>query len=949
MKHISIFFFFLFVFHSASAQTIVKPEDFPEETSIDGNNFTPTRVGGNNRKILFSTQKVYFTPDIVTTPVGYTPTATGNTLNLMQFVTDPAGDVWYIDAAGAAIKIPQSAGGDPAMGGDLTGTASNAQIATGAVGSNELAATGVTPGTYGSATQVPVVTLDADGRITNVSLVTVSGGGGSNAWGDLTGVPSGFADGVDDEGPTVFYSVDNGATLVPAETPEIGDLLFDLRKGQVGSWNGSNFTTQVLSPISAFSAQLPYQTANADSLIGWDLANYAFAAKTGIAPGANYHVGNPSGMGSTGSYVTVHSVFLNTNASAGANSTATWGDAFVFPDGSPFTSSPIGRNAGRVYVFIPQSFEGGIWKMVSMLEDGGSLAETDSKANWAVKAGTSTSDVIVESAPIDFFKIALSGSEDGLIKMVSVPAGKINMLYSSGKTVNSLDTMYAFGGVHQFYLDSVGANWVPFSPDKYNSANRIGIKTMARLSGQSNATGQAPLDSLSYHYLDTIEWIKICDQYSGAWEDLIIGYNNNSFVNNSGSSPNTYHGAEAGIIFEFAKEFPGDTLYLLKTGWGGSDIDDHLPGGDESPYLQDSTSTQTCLNLLLSRDDVHTVDFRADLWIQGESDATSEAKAYAYQDSLALLIPQKRRQLGAGLPVVLGEVNQSQNGTVERSIINNTLQGFAHQNENVYNLGSANLPTIANGDSHFNSASQIEIGKRFVRMMKGLPSFYITDQIPNQIPEAPGAQWDLQNNFETYADATDTIADYQNCIGRYEVDSLPAGKKLGWTAANFDVSSCNCCSSSNNAGRVLFTVDSVASTTTDITVEFEAYFTADNTSLSANLRHSEYNGSSQGYNSYVFIVNAAGNNVTIGKYDTGNFTQLAQTSLAIDASTTYLFRAIASGTSLDFQQSTDGGTSFSSLISTTDASFPQGSLAFESGILSTFTGAARLDNLKVNY
>ncbi|MDW8272574.1 MAG: hypothetical protein RML15_09230, partial [Bacteroidota bacterium] len=51
-----------------------------------------------------------------------------------------------------------------------------------------LSNTGVTAGTYGSATHVPVITVNAQGRITNVVEVAVSSGGGSdpNAW-KLTG------------------------------------------------------------------------------------------------------------------------------------------------------------------------------------------------------------------------------------------------------------------------------------------------------------------------------------------------------------------------------------------------------------------------------------------------------------------------------------------------------------------------------------------------------------------------------------------------------------------------------------------------------------------------------------------------------------------------------------------------------------------------------------------
>lgn len=63
--------------------------------------------------------------------------------------------------------------GNHASAGYLTG------IAAGSIGPTELASTAVTPGTYGDASNVPQITVDADGRVTSATQVAVSGGGGT--------------------------------------------------------------------------------------------------------------------------------------------------------------------------------------------------------------------------------------------------------------------------------------------------------------------------------------------------------------------------------------------------------------------------------------------------------------------------------------------------------------------------------------------------------------------------------------------------------------------------------------------------------------------------------------------------------------------------------------------------------------------------------------------------
>ena len=74
--------------------------------------------------------------------------------------------------AGVPVTRQVIAGTGMAGGGQLTNNVT-LSIAPGGVGSTELANVGVTPGTYGSATTIPVFTVDAKGRVTSAGAVPV--------------------------------------------------------------------------------------------------------------------------------------------------------------------------------------------------------------------------------------------------------------------------------------------------------------------------------------------------------------------------------------------------------------------------------------------------------------------------------------------------------------------------------------------------------------------------------------------------------------------------------------------------------------------------------------------------------------------------------------------------------------------------------------------------------
>jgi len=93
------------------------------------------------------------------------PAAGTNNIQVLHLGTG-ATTITVSDGSITGVKIASSA---------ITGD----KIVANTIGSSNLTTTGVSAGTYGGASNVAVITVDSTGRLTNVSNVAVSGGGGS--------------------------------------------------------------------------------------------------------------------------------------------------------------------------------------------------------------------------------------------------------------------------------------------------------------------------------------------------------------------------------------------------------------------------------------------------------------------------------------------------------------------------------------------------------------------------------------------------------------------------------------------------------------------------------------------------------------------------------------------------------------------------------------------------
>jgi hypothetical protein len=97
-------------------------------------------------------------------------------------------------------------------------------VATGGIGSTQLDSTGVTPGSYGSGLNIPVITVDSNGRVTAMTAVPIAIGGGTVTNVDVSGGSTGlnFTGGPISTSGTITLSgtlgVGNGGTGTTSST-----------------------------------------------------------------------------------------------------------------------------------------------------------------------------------------------------------------------------------------------------------------------------------------------------------------------------------------------------------------------------------------------------------------------------------------------------------------------------------------------------------------------------------------------------------------------------------------------------------------------------------------------------------------------------------------------------------------------------------------------------------
>ena len=150
-------------------------------------------------------------------------------------------------------------------------------VGAGSIGPSELASTAVTAGSYGSTSAIPVITVDADGRITSASTATISGLSANSVTSteiaaNAVGISElNVSDGTDGQ----VLTTDGSGTLT-FETPTGGAASANAFATNTASGNGSTATFTLSSTPSAESKIIAFingvfQNQDAYTISGTDI------------------------------------------------------------------------------------------------------------------------------------------------------------------------------------------------------------------------------------------------------------------------------------------------------------------------------------------------------------------------------------------------------------------------------------------------------------------------------------------------------------------------------------------------------------------------------------------------------------------------------------------------------------------------------------------------------
>ncbi len=183
-------------------------------------------------------------------------------------------------------------------------------------------------------------------------------------------------------------------------------------------------------------------------------------------------------------------------------------------------------------------------------------------------------------------------------------------------------------------------------------------------------------------------------------------------------------GPELGFAHTFLELMPLDELWLVKYAVGGSSLLAWEPDWSaERAELADDADKGPLYQRLIRHFERSTqgeeIAVLACLWMQGESDSRYQVAAAQYERNLKRLVSSLRQDLNQpDLPFILGLANPPAAAFDYASVVRTAQRQVAKADRQVHLVETEGLTKLAD-DLHYDSAGQLELGRRFARQLAG--------------------------------------------------------------------------------------------------------------------------------------------------------------------------------------------------------------------------------------
>jgi hypothetical protein len=242
------------------------------------------------------------------------------------------------------------------------------------------------------------------------------------------------------------------------------------------------------------------------------------------------------------------------------------------------------------------------------------------------------------------------------------------------------------------------------------------------LSGQSNMSGGGPVAKEGFQFEPAVgDKVRIWGA-SGEWnkrKEEVKWVSLNELQAIKAEARMHMIGPEFGFAKAMTELYPAEEIHLIKVSRGGTAIDLWLPDAKG----KDNELTKLLENMKAARGKIEgDYEIVGMLWMQGESDAKTQAEAEAYQKKLEQFIALMRKETGKPeLPFVIGRLSTRVLESPKFKmpfvkIIQSAQEAVAKNDKNAYVI---NTDDLSQRDDlvHFDQEGQMGLGKRFGEAM----------------------------------------------------------------------------------------------------------------------------------------------------------------------------------------------------------------------------------------